>query len=44
VFDGQHVGAVDGETSLETHGFLSDVSRYDIFITGRASDVTIRSD
>jgi hypothetical protein len=44
VFDGQHLGAVGGETSLETPGFFSAASRYDIFITGRASDVTIRSD
>ncbi len=40
-FDGQHLGEVSGETSLESPDFKSATGQYDICIAGGASSLTM---
>lgn len=40
-FDGQRLGAVGGETTLESGGYSAAADRYEITITGGANDVSV---
>lgn len=40
-FDGQRLGAVGGETTLESPGYAGTMDRYEITITGGANDVSV---